>query len=451
MAKFFSSDNKNTVMDVISTTVNNIQQDCDTGNETYSYDVMEPRDEATSDHLHRFMSKTMLEFQDHLVRRSQHFLGYPSNMNYKYMMILSPLLQLTINNVGDPFVESTVGLHSKKFEIGILNWFARLWGIDKDEYWGYVTNGGTEGNFQGILQGRELLPDGILYTSQESHYSIFKAVKMYRMECKVISALSTGEVDYKELRDNLILNKDKPAIINVNIGTIFKGGVDNIDLIVKVLEECGFSEGRFYIHCDVALYGLVSPFLDQDSKFNFKKPIGSVAVSGHKLLGCPMPCGVYMTRKEYASPLFQNIDYIRCVDSTISGSRNGHNPIFMWYTLSLKGYKGLRYDVRMCLRNAQYLRDRLKDIEISTMLNDMGIVVVFECPFDQCFAEHWSLSHRGKMAHVVVLPHVSTRMLDDFVIDLVRKRKSWYGHNNLEPPCVAEEIGIQNCVCLDHQ
>jgi hypothetical protein len=59
-------------------------------------------------------------------------------------------------------------------QIGVLQWFARLWEIDQDEYWGYITNCGTEGNLHGILVGRENLPDGVLYASRETHYSVFK-------------------------------------------------------------------------------------------------------------------------------------------------------------------------------------------------------------------------------------------------------------------------------------
>ena len=39
----------------------------------------------------------------------------------------------------------------------MLDWFANLWEIDKGEYWGYVTTGGTEGNLHGILTGSVLL------------------------------------------------------------------------------------------------------------------------------------------------------------------------------------------------------------------------------------------------------------------------------------------------------
>ena len=72
-------------------------------------------------------------------------------------------------------------------QIGVLHWFARLWEIEQDQYWGYITNCGTEGNLHGILVGRENLPDGILYASCESHYSVFKAARMYRMEAERVS------------------------------------------------------------------------------------------------------------------------------------------------------------------------------------------------------------------------------------------------------------------------
>lgn len=34
-------------------------------------------------------------------------------------------------------------MHSREFEIGVLQWFARLWEIELDDFWGYITNCGT--------------------------------------------------------------------------------------------------------------------------------------------------------------------------------------------------------------------------------------------------------------------------------------------------------------------
>lgn len=169
---------------------------------------------------------------------------------------LAQLQHFSINNLGDPFIESNYGVHSRQFEVGVLDWFARLWEIEKDEYWGYITNCGTEGNLHGILVGlvmlsfspgyfhfyiiiiiikfsfclrrvklniaqlcrREVFPDGILYASRETHYSVFKAARMYRMECVKVDTLVSGEIDCADFKVKLLAHKDKPAIINVNIG-----------------------------------------------------------------------------------------------------------------------------------------------------------------------------------------------------------------------------------------
>lgn len=63
-----------------------------------------------------------------------------------------------------------------------------------------------------------MFPDGILYASQESHYSVFKAARMYRMECIKVGTHVSGEIDCADLKAKLLSNQDKPAILNVNIG-----------------------------------------------------------------------------------------------------------------------------------------------------------------------------------------------------------------------------------------
>ena len=54
--------------------------------------------------------------------------------------------------------------------------------------------------------------------------------------------------------------------------------------------------------------------------------------------------------------LCSEVEYLNSRDATIMGSRNGHAPIYMWYTLTLKGYEGMRRDVEKCLRNAHLLK-----------------------------------------------------------------------------------------------
>ncbi|XP_049385768.1 serine decarboxylase-like [Solanum stenotomum] len=274
---------------------------------------------------------------------------------------------------------------------------------------------------------------------------------MYRMECEKVGTLLTGEIDCADFKVKLLANKDKPAIINVNIGTTVKGAVDDLDLVIKTLEDCGFSHDRFYIHCDGALFGLMMPFVKRAPKVTFKKPIGSVSVSGHKFVGCPMPCGVQLTRLEHINALSSNVEYLASRDATIMGSRNGHAPLFLWYTLNRKGYKGFQKEVQKCLRNAHYLKDRLIGAGISAMLNELSSTVVFERPKDEEFVRKWQLACERNMAHVVVMPSVTVDKLDNFLDELVEARSIWYKDEDVKPPCLASDIGSKNCCCPQHR
>jgi hypothetical protein len=84
-----------------------------------------------------------------------------------------------------------------------------------------------------------------MYASRETHYSIFKAARMYRMDSVKVDTMETGEIDYEQLKQHLEANKARPAIINVNIGTTVKGAVDDLDRILDILAETGYTEDRW--------------------------------------------------------------------------------------------------------------------------------------------------------------------------------------------------------------
>ncbi|XP_047306498.1 serine decarboxylase-like [Impatiens glandulifera] len=412
--------------------------------------VTEP-EEGKKREKEAYMEAILNRYKETMINRSHYHIGYPANLDFDYGA-LAQLQAFSLNNIGDPFIEGNYSMHSREFEVAVLDWFANLWEIQKNGYWGYVTNGGTEGNLHGILVGRELLPDGILYTSKDSHYSVFKATRMYKMECVKVDTLFTGEIDYEDFKAKLLLNKDKPAIINVNIGTTVKGAVDNVDIVIKVLKECGFSEDRFYIHCDGALFGIMMPFVKHALQVSFKKPIGSITISGHKFVGCPTPCGVYITRKQYIDTLSTNIEFLGSSDTTIMGSRSGHAPIFLWYALNKNGYIGFEKLVQKCLANARYLKDRLKEEGISVMLNELSSTVVFERPLDDDFVHRWQLACLGSLAHVVVMPNVTIEKLEEFLDELLKKRSEWHKDGGgVQPPCLAADIGGDNCLCSIHK
>ncbi|KAB2629877.1 serine decarboxylase [Pyrus ussuriensis x Pyrus communis] len=56
------------------------------------------------------------------------------NLDFDYCALMQ-LQHFSINNLGDLFVESNYGVHSRQFDVGVLDWFARLWETEKNEYW----------------------------------------------------------------------------------------------------------------------------------------------------------------------------------------------------------------------------------------------------------------------------------------------------------------------------
>ncbi|KAL7500883.1 hypothetical protein ACHAWT_010384 [Skeletonema menzelii] len=372
----------------------------------------------------------ILATYDKLLKRksSVHF-GYPYNLMYNHEELYE-FMKYSINNLGDPFITSNYGVHSRQFECSVIDFFAKLWKMESDSYWGYVTTCGTEGNLHGILLARECHPDGVLYSSRETHYSIFKAARYYRMDAKAIPTLPMGEIDYDALAAEISKNKDRPVIINVNIGTTVKGAVDNLDRILRILKTLDIPRERYHIHCDGALFAMMMPFVDWAPEVSFRKPIDSIAVSGHKMLGCPMPCGIALTRKEHVKKVEQRIDYLNSVDTTIMGSRNGQAALYLWYSLRKKGIAGIKRDVVHCMETAQYLRDKITEAGLTCRLNDLSSTVVLERPLDDKLIKRWQLACEEDIAHVVVMPNVTKFKIDKFVEELVECKNT---HGRMKP------------------
>ena len=76
-------------------------------------------------------------------------LGFPCNHDFDYSE-LWPFLQYSANNVGDPFHGSSFRVNTHEMEYKVINTFADMMRLSRDQAWGYVTSGGTEGNMYGL-------------------------------------------------------------------------------------------------------------------------------------------------------------------------------------------------------------------------------------------------------------------------------------------------------------
>ena len=58
-------------------------------------------------------------YESLLQRRSARHLGYPYNLDYQNDA-LAGFMRYSINNLGDPFVPSNYGVHSRQFEVAVV-------------------------------------------------------------------------------------------------------------------------------------------------------------------------------------------------------------------------------------------------------------------------------------------------------------------------------------------
>ncbi|MFC2149214.1 histidine decarboxylase [Candidatus Auribacterota bacterium] len=357
-------------------------------------------------------------FKD-IEKNSKTFIGYPCSQDFDYEKLF-PFFKYPVNNIGDPYVPTNYHLNTHGLEREVLSFFAKLTRADEKDFWGYVTNGGTEGNMYGLYLARELFPNGIVYHSQDVHYSITKSIRVLNMKSIMLRSQRNGEIDYEDLKESIRLRREVTPIFLCTIGTTMKAAIDNIGKIRGIMKELAISD--FYIHCDAALSGMILPFIDNSTEFDFGTGADSISVSGHKFIGSPIPCGVALAKKSNVDKISKFIEYVGTMDTTLTGSRNGITPLFLWYAIKKNGIEGFTKKVNHCLEMADYALKRLNEIGWNAWKNDFATTVVFDRPPREIVLK-WQLAPEGNIAHIIIMPNITKDYIDRFLGDLAKSKK----------------------------
>jgi histidine decarboxylase len=307
--------------------------------------------------------------------------------------------------------------HTKHLEREVVDFFADLFRAPRDDRWGYVTSGGTDGNEFGLHLARCLHPDALVYFSAAAHYSVPKLVDRLRMPAIAVRASSNGEMDYDDLRVAVGQHRHRPAVVVATVGTTMTEAVDDVVMVRRVLHDLAVRES--YVHADAALTGIPLALLQAEHRPRFDLADGadSIAVSGHKFVGSPFPCGVALTRRSLRARVGQRVDYIGSVDATIGGSRSGHAPLVLWYAVRRHGRDGLRLRAERARDLAEYAAARLAGIGVPAWRHPYAFTVVFPTP-PSAVTERWALANAGGLSHLICMPGVSRGQVDAFVTDL---------------------------------
>jgi histidine decarboxylase len=196
--------------------------------------------------------------------------------------------------------------------------------------------------------------------------------------------------------------------------------VDDVAAIALACDELAVTRRR--IHVDAAMSGIPLALLPDQARpsFDFTAGATSMVISGHKFLSTLMPCGVLIYAEPPATSTAR-VAYTGSADTTITGSRSGHTPLLLWWTLNTLGPQGLRRRAEAARKLATYTHRKLQKMGWSTGLNPHAFTVTLDQPPPPVLAK-WVLASDGQTAHVVCMPGITRDQIDEFLTDLAASR-----------------------------
>lgn len=374
-----------------------------------------------------YLEKVNRLYENNLSKHDYMF-GYPANMEedgylLRYLRYLESKLYL-MNNCGDPYERGNYGMDSKETEREILKTFAKSFGLNEGEYWGYVTTGGTESNFWGIREGFNKYPDARLYFSEKTHYSVEKFVYNNRVgevyPYTIVKCDESGKISVEDLKEKISLDREKygykPVILVLTWGTTKEGAIDPVKEITEFLKKEGT---EYYCHLDAALYGgigktqICAPIISDLKSLN----VNSVSVSLHKFLGASRANGILISLTRDKRKV---IDYIGQEDSTLLGSRDF--PPFS--TLQrIREFFNLKPNDHY-IKNVAYFRNLLRERKIpyQTFDEEKCNIFVIDKPSDLICKKYQLTTYKEEgvpKAHIIIFPFHKKELMDRLVEDLV--------------------------------
>lgn len=245
---------------------------------------------------------------------------------------------------------------------------------------GSFTGGGSSANLMALAMARERVapanedgaPSGVVYTSEQAHMSMHKAVALLGLGRRHLRLIPT-DADFRMRPDALAhaLAEDvaagrRPVAVVATAGTVNTGAVDPLTEIASLAKQHGA-----WLHVDGAYGALAALALPE--RFEGLALADSVSLDAHKWLYQPVDCGLLLYReREAARRAFSFTgDYARVLvdESSVEGfaffdesmelSRR-FRALKLWLSLRYHGLAAFREAIRADCAHAQRLAARVR-------------------------------------------------------------------------------------------
>jgi histidine decarboxylase len=342
-------------------------------------------------------------------------LAFPGATDRAYSELAAILTARLLNNVGDPWTDGHGRNHTKPYEIDVVRRMGKLFG-GGDTVWGYVASGATEGTIHAIDEAAAAYPNLVVFASTAAHYSASKAARLVRRPLALVRTDAQGRMSLDDLRVQLRRFRGRPVAIVATVGTTELEAVDDVAGIATLCQHLGIT--RLRLHVDAALAGVPLALLPGYPPFGFTAGATSIVVSGHKFLSTLMPCAVILYPQRPSAPAGSEISYIGATDTTIAGSRSGHTPLLLHWSLTTDGgFDGHRRRAEAARELAAYTYDRLRRTGWDAHWTHPAFTITLAQP-QRPLLQPWVLGGDRTTGRIICMPGLQREWIDEFLADL---------------------------------
>jgi tyrosine decarboxylase/aspartate 1-decarboxylase len=328
------------------------------------------------------------------------------------------------------FIESNLGNSglypgTVRLERQIVAWVSDL--MNGRDLTGHIVGGGTEANITALWVARNATGKKEVVFPESAHFSFGKACDLLGMKPVVARLCDDFTVDVDDARRKI--GKNTAVVVGI-AGTTEVGAVDDI---AALADAC---EGKT-LHVDAAFGGFVIPFLRKLGRkfpeFDFSVPgVSSLTIDPHKMGMATVPSGILLFRGgERLDGIAVDAPYLTLTKQTaLSGTRCSAAVASTYAAIRTLGFEGYTNLVKGCMDNTAYLAKRAEQEGFSLAIKPrMNIVNLDVKGPERLQAElakmRWKVSkaYNPRSLRMVVMPHVTRRVIDAFVPDLARAAK----------------------------
>ena len=427
-------------------------------------------------HMHKFFESAMLEkLFGYLSETRTRAMGYPANLNFDYtclnglfsLLLKQRVLTLTESKLAREVVVDMKGATTANGTPYVERFIEDVVGFFKNEVWfkkdadrwdGYVTTGGTEGNYAALFLASKHFGAGkakLFMTQGEAHYSVPKGAALFGLPVVQVAprAGPTGEMDAEDLL--VQVTKERAAnpgvkiVVCLNTASTMKAALDHALLADLALVQAGVPQADRWLHVDGAFQASVYAFLDRAEEIMpfMKAPtdrgyvkVNSISTSVHKHLGSPIPAGICLFDKQLAQAVKGDVrkalqemipqekraeveGYFNTFGTVTTGTDNGVLAAIVWARVKELGYSGLQALAKHSVSLSKYAYEQLEKHASLTGVKpyrnkNANIVTMRPSPSWRVLNTFGLPSDDGE-SHIDLNGHIGRDIVDNLIKDMI--------------------------------